>query len=334
MAGTAWCYNVIMSKISNVVITGAGGQIGYALVFRIAAGALLGSDSKVNIKLLEIVEAAPKLSGLKMEMEDCAFPTLNKVSFTDDPAVAFGDADFVFMVGARPRSKGMERKDLLEANAAIFSTQGKSLSDNASKDAKILVVGNPANTNALIALHNAPNLSVANFSAMTRLDHNRAEAQLAEQTKNAVEYVDQMIIWGNHSATQYPDIHHCKIAGKDALSLVDEAWYKDKMIPRVQQRGAEIINARGSSSAASAANAALQAVRDWHAGTDWTSMAVHGGAYGIDSDLFYSYPVKVASGIPSIVTDLDINDYSRSMMEATETELKEERDAIKDLLPG
>ena len=323
-----------MTRVYNVAVTGAGGQIGYALVFRIASGALLGPGTKVNLNLLEIHETVAKLEGLKMELEDCAFSTLGDVTFGDDPATIFGDADFIFLVGSRPRSKGMERKDLLEANAKIFTEQGRALSDSANSDVKVLVVGNPANTNALIALHNAPKLSAANFSAMTRLDHNRAMAQMAAQTEVAVENVKQVIIWGNHSATQYPDIHHCKIKGKDALGLVDEGWYKQVMIPAVQQRGAEIIKARGSSSAASAANAALEGMRDWYLGSeDWLSMALHGGAYNIDEDLFYSYPVVVDSGAPKIVEGLDINDYSREMMEATEQELKEERDAVKHLLP-
>ncbi len=331
-----------MSKIYNVAVTGAGGQIGYSLLFRIACGGLLGKGVKLNLNLLERTPAVPASEGVQMELEDCAFTALNKITCTDDPNVAFADADFVFMVGAMPRGPGMERKDLLEANAKIFEVQGKALSDSASKGVKVLVVGNPANTNALIALHNAPKLAAANFSAMTRLDHNRTAAQIALQTDTAIEKVKQVIIWGNHSATQYPDIHHCQVDGKDVLGLVDDGWYKEVMIPNVQQRGAAIIKARGSSSAASAANAALEAMRDWHlSGTseiaspayDWLSMAVHGGAYGIDSDLFYSYPVKVNAGNISIIEGLDINDFSSTMMKATEQELIEERDAIKHLLP-
>ena len=323
-----------MSKIYNVAITGAGGQIGYALVFRIASGAFLGADVKINLNLLERSEASPALSGLQMELEDCAFPVLNKITFTDDPNIAFADADFVFLVGARPRGPGMERKDLLEANAQIFMVQGKALSESASSNVKVLAVGNPANTNALISLHNAPNLSPSNFSAMTRLDHNRTAAQIALQTDTAVEKVKQIAIWGNHSATQYPDIHHCQVDGKNALDLVDDGWYKDVMIPNVQQRGAAVIKARGSSSAASAANAALEAVRDWHYGADdWVSMSVHGGAYGVDDDLFYSYPVKAGNGKIAIVEGLEINEFSQSMIDATEKELREERDAIKHLLP-
>lgn len=327
-----------MSKVYNITITGAGGQIGYALVFRVASGALLGTDTKINLKLLEIPQALASLEGLKMELDDCAFSTLNKVTCSDDPNDAFADADLVFLVGSRPRGPDMERKDLLEANAAIFSVQGKALSDNASPQVKVLVVGNPANTNALIALHNAPNLSVANFSAMTRLDHNRAVAQMALQTDTPVDDVKQVIIWGNHSATQYPDVHHCKIQDKNALDLVDDGWYKQVMIPAVQQRGATVIKARGSSSAASAANAALECLGDWHFGTtakggDWVSMALHGGAYGIDSELFYSYPVTITDGKPKIVAGLEINEFSQSMMEKTEQELKEEREAVKHLFP-
>lgn len=331
-----------MSKIYNVAVTGAGGQIGYSLLFRIASGGLLGKGVKLNLNLLERSPALPVNEGVKMELEDCAFASINKLTSTDDPNVAFADADFVFMVGAMPRGPGMERKDLLEANAKIFEVQGKALSDSASPGVKVLVVGNPANTNALIALHNAPKLSAVNFSAMTRLDHNRAAAQIALQTDTPVSEVKQVIIWGNHSATQYPDIHHCKVGGKNVLDMVDDGWYKEVMIPNVQQRGAEIIKARGSSSAASAANAALEAMRDWHlSGTsdiassadDWLSMALHGGAYGMDDDLFYSYPVKANAGKLSIVEGLAINDFSNEMMKATEKELIEERDAIKHLLP-
>ncbi|MBE8183086.1 MAG: malate dehydrogenase [Candidatus Portiera sp.] len=331
-----------MNKIYNVALTGAGGQIGYALLFRIASGALLGKGVKLNLNMLERSPALPVIEGLQMELEDCAFTALNKISCTDDPNVAFADVDFVFMVGAMPRGPGMERKDLLEANAKIFEAQGKALSDSASSGVKVLVVGNPANTNALIALHNAPKLSSTNFSAMTRLDHNRTAAQISLQTDTAIEKVKQIIVWGNHSATQYPDIHHCQVNGKNALDLVDSGWYKEVMIPNVQQRGAAIIKTRGSSSAASAANAALEAMRDWHlcgssdiasASDEWLSMAVHGGAYGIDSDLFYSYPVKLNSGKVSIIEGLDINDFSQEMMKATEQELMEERDAIKHLLP-
>ena len=334
----------IMNKSKTIAITGAGGQIGYALVFRVAAGELLAggreggqNHTTINLNLLEIPPALPALSGLKMELEDCAFPTLNKITCTASPEEAFADADMVFMVGSRPRGPGMERKDLLEGNAAIFSAQGKALNTSASPGVKVLVVGNPANTNALIAMHNAPNLSADNFSAMTRLDHNRTLAQLSIKSGVPVAKIKHAIIWGNHSATQYPDIHNCQIDGKSALSIVDDKWYKEEMIPAVQQRGATVIKARGSSSAASAANAALEAMRDWELGSpadDWVSMSICGGGnYDIEQDLFYSYPVQCSNGKVSIVQDIAINDFSRKMMVATEQELKEERDAVKHLLP-
>lgn len=322
----------------RVAVTGAAGQIGYALLFRIASGSMLGPDQPVILQLLEITPALGALNGVIMELDDCAFPLVREIIATDDPNVAFKDADFAMLVGSRPRSKGMERKDLLEANAAIFSVQGKALNDNASRDVRILVVGNPANTNCLIAQRNAPDLPARNFTAMTRLDHNRAKAQLAEKTGRHNTDVANLCIWGNHSATQYPDIHRATIAGEPALSLVDQAWYESEFIPKVQQRGAAIIEARGASSAASAANAAVDHMRDWALGSaagDVVSMGVYSdGSYGIDEGLIYSFPVTCAGGDWQIVQGLEINDFSRDRMTATETELKEERDAVKDLLPS
>jgi malate dehydrogenase len=323
-----------MKTPMNVAITGAAGQIGYALAFRVASGQLLGPDQPVNLHLLEISAALPALSGVLMELEDCAFPTLHRALASDDAKVAFRDLDVALLVGARPRGPGMERKDLLLANAQIFSAQGKALNEVARRSAKILVVGNPANTNALIASKNAPKLDPRNFSAMTRLDHNRALAQLAAKSGCSVREVKRVIIWGNHSATQYPDLHHATVQGAPALSRVPHEWFKDTFIPTVQQRGAAVIKARGASSAASAASAAIDHVRDWIAGSaDWLSMAVPAdGSYGIPEGVFYSYPVTTRGGTYSIVQGLEINEFSRARMSASDRELREERDGVKDLL--
>ena len=325
-----------MKQPLNVAITGAAGQIGYALAFRVASGALLGADQPVNLHLLEITPTLPTLQGVLMELNDCAFPTLNKVVATDDARVAFKDCHAALLVGARPRGPGMERKDLLLANAAIFSVQGKALNDVASRDVRVLVVGNPANTNSLIAMKNAPDLSPRCFTAMTRLDHNRALSQLAEKTGAHVNDIQRMIIWGNHSATQYPDINHCLVKGKPATSLVDQPWIEKDFIPTVQQRGAAIIKARGASSAASAASAAIDHVRDWFHGSpqgDWLSMGIPSdGSYGIPEGVIYSYPVVCRGGRYEIVQGLSIDEFSRQRMDATHKELLEERDGVKDLL--
>ena len=325
-----------MKKPVNVAITGAAGQIGYALAFRVASGAMLGPDQPINLHLLEITPALPGLQGVVMELNDCAFPTLNKVIATDDARVAFKDCDVVMLVGARPRGPGMERKDLLLANAQIFSAQGKALDEVASRDVRVLVVGNPANTNALIAQQNAKSLNPANFTAMTRLDHNRALSQLAEKTGKHVNDIRQMTIWGNHSATQYPDLLQATVSGAAASSLVDESWTRETFIPTVQQRGAAIIKARGASSAASAASAAMDHIRTWVQGTaegDWVSMGIPSdGSYGIAPGVIYSYPVTCKDGQYSIVQGLEIDAFSRAKMDATHQELLEERDGVKDLL--
>ena len=320
----------------NVAITGAAGQIGYALAFRVASGAMLGADQPVNLHLLEISAALPQLHGVVMELSDCAFPTLNRIVATDDARVAFRDCGVSLLVGARPRGPGMERKDLLLANAQIFSAQGRALNDVARRDVKVLVVGNPANTNALIASRNAQDIEPRNFTAMTRLDHNRSLALLAEKTGTHVTDVRRVIIWGNHSATQYPDLHHATVAGKPALSLVEQPWYADTFIPTVQQRGAAIIKARGASSAASAASAAIDHVRTWMQGSapgDFVSMGVQAdGSYGIAAGVIYSYPVTTANGAYQVVQGLAINDFSRTRMDATDRELREERDGVRDLI--
>jgi malate dehydrogenase len=325
-----------MTQPARVAITGAAGQIGYQLAFRIASGQLLGPDTPVILQLLEIPPALGALKGVEMELLDCAFPTLAGVVATDQPDVAFGDADYALLVGARPRGPGMERKDLLMENAKIFSAQGKALNDNAHRKVKVLVVGNPANTNALIALSNAPDLDHARFTAMTRLDHNRAISQLAAKTGASVNDIRQMTVWGNHSATQYPDISHCTVGGKAAAKLVDEQWVREDFIPTVQQRGAAIIKARGLSSAASAASAAIDHVRDWALGSaadDWVSMAVPSdGSYGIAEGIVYSFPVRCANGRYEIVQDLAVSDFSRERMGATEKELLEERNDVRDLI--
>ena len=319
----------------RVTITGAAGQIGYALLFRVASGAMLGNDQPVILQLLEITPALDAVKGVVMELDDCAFPLLQDVIYTDDANVAFKDTDYALLVGSRPRGPGMERKDLLEANAAIFSAQGKALNDNASRDVKVLVVGNPANTNALIAQRNAPDLQARNFTAMTRLDHNRAMAQLAAKAGKHVSQVNGLCIWGNHSATQYPDIHRAKVAGEDAMSMVNMDWYTGDFIPTVQQRGAAIIEARGASSAASAANAAVDHMRDWALGSDTVlSMGVYSdGSYGVAEGLIYSFPVTCSNGDWGIVQGLEINAFSQEKMDTTETELTEERDAVAHLLP-
>jgi malate dehydrogenase len=321
----------------RVTVTGAAGQISYSLLFRIAAGEMLGPNQPVILQMLEITPALGALKGVAMELEDCAFPLLAGMVCTDDAAVAFKDSDYALLVGARPRGPGMERKDLLEANAAIFSAQGKALNDNASKDIKVLVVGNPANTNSLIAQRNAPDINPRQFTAMTRLDHNRAMSQIANKTGTTINDVTHMTIWGNHSATQYPDLHETKVNGQAAIDMVDQSWYEDDFIPTVQQRGAAIINARGASSAASAANAAIAHMRSWALGTaegDWVSMGVYSdGSYGIAEGLIYSFPCVCKDGDWEIVQGLEINDFSRGKMQATETELTEERDAVQHLLP-
>lgn len=321
----------------NVAITGAAGQIGYALAFRVASGAMLGPDQPINLHLLEITPTLPALLGVVMELNDCAFPTLNKIVATDDAKVAFKDCNVAMLVGARPRGPGMERKDLLMANAQIFSAQGKALDAVADRNVKVLVVGNPANTNANIARANAKGLNPRNFTAMTRLDHNRALSQLAEKTGKHISQIERMIIWGNHSSTQYPDISHTLVDGKPAKSLVDQKWLEETFIPVVQQRGAAIIKARGASSAASAASAAIDHVRDWVKGTpagDYSSMAVPSdGSYGIKEGIVYSYPVICKNGDYQIVQGLSVDEFSRKRMDATEAELREERDGVKDLLP-
>ncbi|WOJ93978.1 malate dehydrogenase [Congregibacter variabilis] len=321
----------------RVTVTGAAGQIGYALLFRIASGAMLGDDQPVILHLLDITPAMDALEGVRMELDDCAFPLLAGIVCTDDPNVGFKDADYALLVGARPRGPGMERKDLLEANAAIFSVQGKAINDNASRNIRVLVVGNPANTNALITQRNAPDIDPRNFTAMMRLDHNRAKTQIAQKLAAPVTAVSNMTVWGNHSATQYPDLHHTTVAGKVAVDQVEQQWYEDDFIPTVQQRGAAIIKARGASSAASAANAAIDHMRDWALGTaegDWVSMGVYSdGSYGIAEGLIYSFPCRCSGGDWTIVQDLEVNAFSRGRMQATEQELTEERDAVADLLP-
>ncbi|MFT5720857.1 MAG: malate dehydrogenase [Motiliproteus sp.] len=325
-----------MKQPVRVAVTGAAGQISYSLLIRIASGQMLGNDQPIILQLLEITPALDALKGVAMELEDCAFPLLQGIVMSDKPEVAFKDIDYALLVGARPRGPGMERKDLLEANAAIFSVQGKALNDHASRDVKVLVVGNPANTNALIAQKNAPDLDPGQFTAMTRLDHNRSAAQLANKTGKHVTDVKKVTIWGNHSATQYPDISNTTIAGVAATDLVDDSWYKETFIPEVQQRGAAIIKARGLSSAASAANAAAEHMRDWALGTaegDWVSMAIpsDGNTYGIAEGLIYSFPVTCKDGKYQVVNGLEISAFSREKMTATEQELSEERDGVKHL---
>ncbi len=320
----------------RVTVTGAAGQIGYALLFRIASGEMLGKDQPVILQLLEITPALDALKGVIMEIEDCAFPLVQEMIPTDDPNVAFKDTDFALLVGSRPRGPGMERKDLIEANAAIFSVQGRAINDHASRSVRILVVGNPANTNCLIAQRNAPDIDPRRFTAMTRLDHNRAIAQLANKAGKHITDVKGVAIWGNHSATQYPDIHQATVGGKAALDLVDQAWYEKDFIPTVQQRGAAIIAARGASSAASAANAAIDHMHDWALDSDGVvSMGVYAdGSYGVEAGLIYSFPVTCSGGDWQIVQGIDINAFSRAKMDATAKELVEERDAVAHLLPA
>ena len=326
-----------MTTPVRVTVTGAAGQISYSLLFRIAAGEMLGPNQPVILQMLEITPALEALKGVAMELEDCAFPLLAGVVCTDSAEIAFKDTDYALLVGARPRGPGMERKDLLEANAAIFSAQGKAINDYASRDIKVLVVGNPANTNALITQRNAPNINPRQFTAMTRLDHNRAMSQIAEKTDNTINDVQQMTIWGNHSATQYPDLHHAVVNGQSAIEMVDQSWYEEQFIPTVQQRGAAIIKARGASSAASAANAAIAHMRTWVQGTDsndWVSMGVYSdGSYGIEEGLIYSFPCTCADGDWKIVQDLEVNDFSRAKMHITEQELTEEKAGVAHLLP-
>ena len=321
---------------TRVVVTGAAGQIGYAILFRIASGALLGPYQPVELRLLEITPALKALEGVVMELDDCAFPLLSKVEIGDDANQIFDGVNAAFLVGARPRSKGMERGDLLEANGAIFKPQGQALNAHAADDVKVLITGNPANTNALIAMSHAPDIPRERFNALTRLDHNRAIAQLAAKTGTTVNDITQMTIWGNHSATQYPDLFHAEVRGQNAAELVgDQAWLENEFIPKVQQRGAEIIAARGSSSAASAANATVDHARDWVLGTqegDWVSMAVPSdGSYGVEEGLISSFPVTVADGRYEIVQGLYIDDFSRARIDASATELADERDAVKTL---
>lgn len=320
----------------HIAVTGAAGQISYSLLFRLASGSLLGPDQPIVLHLLEIPAAMSSLRGVVMELQDCASPLLYRIETTDDPRIAFKNADYAFLVGARPRSEGMERKDLLEVNAEIFAVQGKALNEVANRNVKVLVTGNPANTNALIALKNAPDLNPGSFSSMTRLDHNRAVSQLAEKCGVLPTDIKNMTIWGNHSTTQYPDLHHAKVKGQDALSLVEHDWFVNEFIPTVQQRGAAVIKARGLSSAASAANAAIDQMRAWALDTpegDWVSMGIlSDGTYGIERDLVYSFPVTVTNGEVNIVKGLAINEFSMQRMRNSEAELKEERDAVRHLI--
>ena len=322
--------------MTTITITGAAGQIGYQLAFRIASGQLLGPDQKVKLQLLEIPPVLDALEGVAMELNDCAFPCLESITATDDVAIAFEHAEYAFLVGAKPRGPGMERSDLLIGNAEIFSTQGKAINTYANHNIKVLVIGNPANTNALITMSNAPNIDPKSFTAMTRLDHNRALAQLARKTQTHVRDINKLIIWGNHSTTQYPDVHHTTINDQSALGRVNQNWIENIFIPTVQNRGAEIIQARGLSSAASAASAAIDHVKDWTFGSadnDWVSMAVSSdGSYGVAKGIVYSFPVVCANGSYNIVQGLDINEFSRGCMSTTETELLEERKAIEHLL--
>lgn len=327
-----------MKSPKRVVITGAAGNIGYALAFRIASGDMLGKDQPVILHLLEIPPAMGALSGVVMELNDCAFPLLQDIVATDNLDVAFKDVDYALLVGSMPRKDGMERSDLLTANGGIFGPQGKALNDHASRDVKVLVVGNPANTNCLIAKENAPDLPGENFTAMVRLDHNRAISQLAEKTGTHSTDIRNMTIWGNHSSTQYPDLFHATVENEAAMSKVEQDWYEGEFIPTVQQRGAAIIKARGASSAASAASAAIDHMRDWALGTpegDWVSMGVPSdGSYDIEEGVIYGYPCKCSNGKYEIVQGLEINDFSRGRMETTDKELREERQAVEDLLGG
>src|SRR3954468_22714448 len=320
---------------TRVTVTGAAGQIGYALLFRIASGHLLGPDRRVALRLLEIPQAVRAAEGTAMELQDCAFPLLSSVDIFDDPTPAFDGCNVALLVGARPRAQGMERSDLLEANGGIFKPHGAAINKGAADDVRILVVGNPANTNALIANAHAPDVPDDRFTAMTRLDHNRAIAQLAEKLSAPVTSIKKMTIWGNHSTTQYPDLYHCEVDGKAAADQVDETWLRDTFIPTVAKRGAAIIDARGASSAASAANAAIDHVYDWVNGTgdgDWTSAAIPSdGSYGVAEGIISSFPVTSKNGKWEIVQGLEINDFSRQRIDASVAELVEERDAVRDL---
>jgi malate dehydrogenase len=318
---------------TTVTVTGAAGQIGYAILFRIASGQLLGPDEKVALRLLEIPAAVKAAEGTALELFDCAFPLLADIEVTDDANVAFDGVNIALLIGARPRSKGMERADLLEANGAIFKPQGEALNEHAADDVRILVVGNPANTNALIAMNNAPDIPSERFTAMTRLDENRAVAQLAQKLSVGVEDIQDLVVWGNHSPTMFPDLFNAKVNGQRAVDLVDMDWYENEYIPRVGKRGAEIIEARGASSAASAANAAIDHVSDWVAGADGLrSMAVRsGGEYGVEEGLMSSFPVRVSGGSYEIVEGLEVGDFAQSKIDATVNELKEERDAVRQL---
>ncbi len=327
-----------MKSPVRVAVTGAAGQISYSLLFRIAAGEMLGQDQPIILQMLEIPPALGALKGVAMELDDCAFPLLAGMVCTDQPNEAFKDADYALLVGARPRGPGMERKDLLEANAAIFSVQGKAINDHASHGIKVLVVGNPANTNALITQRNAPDINPRQFTAMTRLDHNRALTQIANKLDCSINDVTKMTIWGNHSSTQYPDLFHALVKNEVAVDQVEQDWYENDFIPTVQKRGAAIIDARGASSAASAANAAIFHIRDWALGSaenDWVSMGVYSdGSYGIEEGLIYSFPCTCKNGDWEIVQGLSIDAFSREKMDATQQELQEERDAVKPLLPA
>jgi malate dehydrogenase len=318
---------------TNVTVSGAAGQIGYAILFRIASGQLLGPDEKVALRLLEIPAAVKAAEGTALELFDCAFPLLADIEVTDDASVAFDGVNIALLIGARPRSKGMERADLLEANGAIFKPQGEALNEHAADDVRILVVGNPANTNALIAMNNAPDIPSERFTAMTRLDENRAVAQLAQKLSVGVEDIQDLVVWGNHSPTMFPDLFNAKVNGQRAVDHVDMDWYENEYIPRVGKRGAEIIEARGASSAASAANAAIDHVSDWVAGADGLrSMVVRsGGEYGVEEGLMSSFPVRVSGGSYEIVEGLEVGDFAQSKIDATVNELKEERDAVRQL---
>lgn len=320
----------------KVTITGAAGHIGYALAFRVGSGEMFGPDQPVILRLLEIPQALSSLNGVGMELEDCALPLLHDIVLTDDSNIGFRDTDYAILIGAKPRSKGMERKDLITENAKIFSAQGKAINDHAAGDVRVLVVGNPANTNALIAAANAPDLNRRQFTAMTRLDHNRALGQLANKTNHLVADITRMTIWGNHSMTQYPDISNCRVVDTPALELVTRDWAIDHFIPRIQRRGAEIIEARGLSSAASAADAVVDHVRDWALGTpddDWVSMSVMSdGSYGVSEDVVFSFPVRCKKGEYEIVQGLELDELSKTRLRASEKELLEEREIIKDLL--
>ncbi len=320
----------------RIAVTGAAGNISYALLFRIAAGDMLGPDQPIILQLLEIPPAMDALKGVVMELEDCAFPLVNDITISDDPNAAFAGAEIALLVGSKPRGPGMERSDLLKDNGRIFSVQGKALNDHASRQVKVLVVGNPANTNALIAMNNAPDLDPAQFTAMTRLDHNRAKAQLAGKVGVHHQAITRMTIWGNHSSTQYPDVFHAKINGEPTIDHVGQSWLEQSFIPTVQQRGAAIIQARGASSAASAASAAIDHMHNWVMGSnddDWVSMAIlSDGSYGIEAGLIYSFPVTCTEGKYQIVHGLEINDFSAERIKITEDELKEERVAVSDLM--